>query len=108
MIEIKHLSLKLGDFDLKDVSLAINNGEYFVILGPTGAGGESFMLSSTHWLATLTSRLDTRSLRRTVVSAAGRSRNLNRSNPTVHRMAAPGANPQAYGRRRRARPARLA
>ncbi len=38
MIEIKHLSLTLGDFSLKDVNLTINNGEYLVMLGPTGAG----------------------------------------------------------------------
>ena len=38
MIEIKNLSLKLGEFALRDISLTINDGEYFVILGPTGAG----------------------------------------------------------------------
>jgi ABC-type Fe3+/spermidine/putrescine transport system ATPase subunit len=38
MIEIKGLSLALGDFHLKDINLTIGDGEYFVILGPTGAG----------------------------------------------------------------------
>ena len=38
MIEIKNLSIDLGEFFLKDVNLAIGDGEYFVILGPTGAG----------------------------------------------------------------------
>lgn len=38
MIEIKHLSADLGEFHLKDINLSISNGEYFVILGPTGAG----------------------------------------------------------------------
>jgi len=38
MIEIKNLSIKLGNFFLKDINLAIGDGEYFVILGPTGAG----------------------------------------------------------------------
>jgi molybdate/tungstate transport system ATP-binding protein len=38
MIEIKDLSLRLGDFFLKDISLSIKDGEYFIILGPTGAG----------------------------------------------------------------------
>lgn len=38
MIEIKNLSLRLGDFNLKDINLSIRDGEYFVILGPTGAG----------------------------------------------------------------------
>jgi ABC-type Fe3+/spermidine/putrescine transport system ATPase subunit len=38
MIVINDLSLRLGEFNLKDVSLSIDDGEYFVILGPTGAG----------------------------------------------------------------------
>ncbi len=38
MIGLKNLSLALGNFSLKNVDLAIGNGEYFVILGPTGAG----------------------------------------------------------------------
>jgi ABC-type Fe3+/spermidine/putrescine transport system ATPase subunit len=38
MIEIKSLSLRLGEFHLKDINLSIRDGEYFVILGPTGAG----------------------------------------------------------------------
>jgi len=38
MIEIKNLSIQLGNFFLKDINLAIGEGEYFVILGPTGAG----------------------------------------------------------------------
>ncbi len=38
MIEVKDLSLKLGEFRMKDLSLTINTGEYFVLLGPTGSG----------------------------------------------------------------------
>jgi ABC-type sugar transport system ATPase subunit len=38
MIEIKNLSLRLGSFSLTDITLTIGDGEYFVILGPTGAG----------------------------------------------------------------------
>jgi len=38
MIEIKSLSLQLGPFSLNDVNLAVDDKEYFVILGPTGAG----------------------------------------------------------------------
>jgi molybdate/tungstate transport system ATP-binding protein len=38
MIEVKDLSIKLGEFSLKNINLEINDGEYFVILGPTGAG----------------------------------------------------------------------
>ena len=38
MIEIKNLSVELGDFLLKDITLDVQRGEYFIILGPTGAG----------------------------------------------------------------------
>lgn len=38
MIEVKNLSFQLGKFRLKDVNLTVNDGEYFVILGPTAAG----------------------------------------------------------------------
>jgi molybdate/tungstate transport system ATP-binding protein len=38
MIEIKNLSINLGEFFLKDVNLTIEDKEYFVVLGPTGAG----------------------------------------------------------------------
>ena len=38
MIEIKNLSLHLGKFSLNDINLTIGDKEYFVILGPTGAG----------------------------------------------------------------------
>jgi ABC-type Fe3+/spermidine/putrescine transport system ATPase subunit len=38
MIRIKDLSIELGEFHLEDINLSIEDGEYFVILGPTGAG----------------------------------------------------------------------
>ncbi|OGO21272.1 MAG: hypothetical protein A2144_02715 [Chloroflexi bacterium RBG_16_50_9] len=38
MIEIKNLSVTFGEFFLRDVNLTINDREYFIILGPTGAG----------------------------------------------------------------------
>ena len=38
MIRIENVTKKFGDFSLKDVSLDIADGEYMVILGPTGAG----------------------------------------------------------------------
>ena len=38
MIQIKNLSLQLGSFLLKDINLTIGDREYFIILGPTGAG----------------------------------------------------------------------
>lgn len=38
MIAIKNLKVDLGDFLLQNINLEINSGEYFIILGPTGAG----------------------------------------------------------------------
>jgi len=38
MIEIKNISKDLGEFHLCDISMRIEDGEYFVIIGPTGAG----------------------------------------------------------------------
>jgi len=38
MIVIKNLKVDLGDFLLQDINLTINSGEYFIVLGPAGAG----------------------------------------------------------------------
>ncbi len=38
MIKIKDLNVKLGDFLLKDTTFDVEDGEYFVLLGPTGSG----------------------------------------------------------------------
>ncbi len=38
MLAIEHISKDLGEFVLDDVSLEVMDGEYFVIIGPTGAG----------------------------------------------------------------------
>jgi molybdopterin-binding protein len=38
MLTIEGISKDLGEFHLKDVNLTIHEGEYFVVLGPTGAG----------------------------------------------------------------------
>jgi molybdopterin-binding protein len=38
MITIKNLKVDLGDFLLQDINLDVKKGEYFIILGPTGAG----------------------------------------------------------------------
>ena len=38
MIGIKNLSKDWKEFSLKDINLEVKKGEYFVILGPTGAG----------------------------------------------------------------------
>ena len=38
MLEIRALAKRLGAFELRDVHLALGEGEYFVLLGPSGAG----------------------------------------------------------------------
>jgi molybdate/tungstate transport system ATP-binding protein len=38
MIEIKNLCIKLGNFEMQNLNLKVNEGEYFVIIGPTGCG----------------------------------------------------------------------
>ena len=38
MIQFESLNLTVGSFSLRDVSLHIREGEYFVLLGPTGSG----------------------------------------------------------------------
>lgn len=37
-LQVKDVSLQLHDFTLTDINLSIPQGEYFVLLGPTGAG----------------------------------------------------------------------
>lgn len=37
-LEVKHLSLNLGEFQLKDVGFHLEKGDYLTIIGPTGAG----------------------------------------------------------------------
>jgi len=38
MIAVKNLCVDLGDFQLQDINLMVDEGEYFIVLGPTGAG----------------------------------------------------------------------
>ncbi|MHA1786396.1 MAG: tungstate ABC transporter ATP-binding protein WtpC [Candidatus Helarchaeota archaeon] len=38
MIELKNVSKSWKEFNLQDINLKINTGEFFVILGPSGAG----------------------------------------------------------------------
>ncbi|KUG19589.1 molybdenum transport atp-binding protein modc [hydrocarbon metagenome] len=38
MIEFRQVSLTLGDFALREVSLRIKKGDYYFIIGPSGAG----------------------------------------------------------------------
>ena len=43
MIRTENLSIDLGEFRLKNVTVEIKEGEYFVLLGPTGAGKTVFI-----------------------------------------------------------------
>ncbi|RMF89308.1 MAG: ATP-binding cassette domain-containing protein [Planctomycetota bacterium] len=45
MLEIDKLALSVGSFALQDVSLAVDDGEYFVLLGPSGSGKTLFLES---------------------------------------------------------------
>jgi len=38
MLKVEHINKKLGEFKLKDITFQVKEGEYFVILGPTGTG----------------------------------------------------------------------
>jgi ABC-type Fe3+/spermidine/putrescine transport system ATPase subunit len=38
MIQIEKLDIRLGEFNLRNINLKIDDKEYFVLLGPTGAG----------------------------------------------------------------------
>jgi ABC-type Fe3+/spermidine/putrescine transport system ATPase subunit len=38
MIEVRDIHKELGEFSLRGVSLRVETGEYFTVLGPTGAG----------------------------------------------------------------------
>ena len=38
MLRVEHLSTEIGDFALRDVSFEVNAGDYFVLLGASGAG----------------------------------------------------------------------
>lgn len=38
MIEVAHLSCQFGDFALRDISLRLGAGDYWVVLGPSGCG----------------------------------------------------------------------
>ncbi len=43
MLEVRSLCLEAGDFRLEDLDLAVGEGEYFVLLGPSGSGKSLFL-----------------------------------------------------------------
>ncbi|MGM0503899.1 MAG: ABC transporter ATP-binding protein [Bacteroidota bacterium] len=38
MLEIKNISVELGDFQLRDISLELNKSDYYILLGKSGVG----------------------------------------------------------------------
>lgn len=38
MLKLKDISVKLGDFELKEINLDLNKGDYYVLLGKSGVG----------------------------------------------------------------------
>jgi molybdopterin-binding protein len=45
MLKLKNISLRVGEFELKNISFEVNKGDYFVILGLSGVG-KSLLLES--------------------------------------------------------------
>ena len=45
MLEIKNLYIDLDEFELKDINLRIEKGDYFTLLGESGSG-KSILLES--------------------------------------------------------------
>jgi len=43
MLRVENLCLRAGDFQLKEISLRMEPGEYFVLMGPTGSGKSLFI-----------------------------------------------------------------
>ena len=58
MILIKDLVVKLGDFSLIIDYLEINDGEYFVVLGPSGVGKTVFLHTLMGFLKPLKGRIE--------------------------------------------------
>jgi len=54
MLEVKDLCVQVGKFFLKSVNLEVRDGEYFVLLGPTGSG-KSVLLESIAGLNSVSS-----------------------------------------------------
>ncbi|MCD6095031.1 MAG: ATP-binding cassette domain-containing protein [Thermoprotei archaeon] len=58
MILIKDLVVKLGDFSLIIDYLEINDGEYFVVLGPSGVGKTVFLYTLMGFLKPLKGKIE--------------------------------------------------
>ena len=54
MIELDRISVRVGSFDLQDVSFSVPSGGYALIIGPTGSG-KTTLLEAIAGHATLSS-----------------------------------------------------
>lgn len=54
MLQVKDLCVQMGKFFLKSINLDVKDGEYFVLLGPTGSG-KTVLLESIAGLTAVTS-----------------------------------------------------
>ena len=66
MIEIKNLTVNIGEFSLHNLNLTIHDREYFVILGPSGAGKTVFLecIAGIHKMKQGEIRLDGKNITR--------------------------------------------
>ena len=53
MLNVEHLRLAAGEFRIEDVSFAVDDGEYFVLMGSTGSG-KSLVLKAICGIAPIT------------------------------------------------------
>ncbi len=51
MIKLIGVSLNLGNFALRGIDLAVPHGDYFMLVGPTGAGKTVLLetVAGLHW-----------------------------------------------------------
>ena len=73
MIDIKNLSVRVGDFFLKNLNITIQDKEYFVILGPSGAGKTVFLecIAGLHKIKSGIIRVDNTDITRLVPESRG-------------------------------------
>ncbi|MDP8213919.1 MAG: ABC transporter ATP-binding protein [Candidatus Euphemobacter frigidus] len=57
MIRLEELSVEAGDFTLRDISLEVAEGEFFVVMGPTGAGKTMLLESIAGLISPLSGRI---------------------------------------------------
>ena len=48
MIRLEKLHVRVGDFDLRDISLEVPQGGYALIIGPTGSGKTTLLDAIGH------------------------------------------------------------